>query len=121
MFIKWKEAFQRKGLRVSLAKTKMVVSGSIAKDDLSITKVNPCGGFCSLRVKANSALCVQCGMWIYCRCAGVKIVTTEFLALGLNQTIDQWVMANSVCWYGHVFKREYGYVLRRALNLVVEG
>ena len=30
---------------------------------------------CSLRVKANSALCVQCGKWIHGGCAGVKLVT----------------------------------------------
>ena len=35
------------------------------------------------------------------------------LTLGLNETIDQLVLANSVCWYGHV--------LRRALYFEVEG
>ena len=33
--------------------------------------------------------------------------------LGLNETIEQLTMANSVCWYGHV--------LRRALDCEVEG
>ena len=28
--------------------------------------------------------------------------------LGLNETIDQLAMANSVCWYGHVSRREDG-------------
>ena len=32
---------------------------------------------------------------------------------GLNENIDQLVMANSVCWYGHVLRREGGHVLRR--------
>ena len=27
------------------------------------------------------------------------------LMLGLNETIDQLAMANSVCWYGHVSRR----------------
>ena len=30
-------------------------------------------------------------------------------------------MANSVCWHGHVLRREYGHVLRRALDFEVEG
>ena len=38
------------------------------------------------------------------------------LMLGLNETIDKLAMANSVPWYGHVLKREDGYVLRRALD-----
>ena len=41
--------------------------------------------------------------------------------LGLNDTIDQLAMASSVCWYGHVLRRENGCVLRRALDLEVEG
>ena len=43
---------------------------------LSKSKVDPCG-VCSLRIKANSVLCVQCGMWIHGRCAGVKRVTLK--------------------------------------------
>ena len=31
-----------------------------------------------LRVKANSALCSQCGKWIHSRYAGVKRVTPKF-------------------------------------------
>ena len=41
--------------------------------------------------------------------------------LGLNETVDQLAMANSVRWYGHVLKREDGHVLRRALDFEVEG
>ena len=39
---------------------------------------------------------------------------------GLNETADQMAMANSVCWYGHVLRREDGHVLRRTLDLEVE-
>ena len=41
--------------------------------------------------------------------------------LMLNETIDQLTMASSVGWCGHVLKREYGHVLRRALDYEVEG
>ena len=43
------------------------------------------------------------------------------LMLGFNETIDHLAMANSVCWYGHVQRREDGYVLRRALDYKAEG
>ena len=43
------------------------------------------------------------------------------LMLGLNETIDQLAMANSVRWYDHVLRREDGHILRRALDFEVEG
>ena len=43
------------------------------------------------------------------------------LMLDLNETIDQLAMANSVCWNGHVLRREDGRVFRRALDLEVDG
>ena len=76
-FIKWKEAFESKDLKVNLGKTKVMVSGSITKDYLSKNKVDPCG-VCSLRVKANSALCLQCCKWNHDRYIRVKRVTTKF-------------------------------------------
>ena len=51
--------------------------GGNTKDGMSKSKVDPCG-VCSLRVKANSVLCVQCGKLIHGRCAGVKRVTQIF-------------------------------------------
>ena len=41
--------------------------------------------------------------------------------LGLNETIDQLAMANSVRWHGHGLSRGDGHVLRRAFDLEVEG
>ena len=37
------------------------------------------------------------------------------LMLGLNETMDQLAIANSVLWCGHVLWKEDGDVLRRAL------
>ena len=42
------------------------------------------------------------------------------LMLGLNETIDQLAMSNSVRWYGHVLRREDSHVLRRVLHFVIE-
>ena len=76
MFLKWKEAFETKGLKVNLGKAKEMVCGSITKDGMSKSKVDSCG-ICSLRVKANSVLCVWRGKWIHSRCDGVKRVSPK--------------------------------------------
>ena len=39
------------------------------------------------------------------------------LMLGLNESIHQLDIENSVCWYGHVLRKEDGQVLRRTLDL----
>ena len=46
MFLEWKEAFESKGLKVNLGKTKVMVSSSITGDDFSKSKVDPCGLSC---------------------------------------------------------------------------
>ena len=38
-----------------------------------------------------------------------------------NSTIDQLAMAYSVRWYVHVLRREDGHILRRALDIEVDG
>ena len=64
-------------MKVRLGITKVMVNGGITKDGMSKIKVDPCG-VCSLRVKTNSVLYVQCGKWIHGRCAEVKRVTERF-------------------------------------------
>ena len=59
-------------------KNKVIVISDITKDDLSKSKVYPCG-VCSLRVKVNSALCAQCSKWIHGRYVGVEMVTPNIL------------------------------------------
>ena len=71
-FWKWKEAFESKGLKVNLGKTKVAVSG--AEGEVTVSKVDPCG-ICGKGVMANSVLCVKCTKWIHGRCAKVKRVT----------------------------------------------
>ena len=64
-------------MKVNFGKVKVMVSGSITKDGLSKSKVDPFVG-CCLRVKTNSVVCVQYGNWIHGRCTGMKRVTTKF-------------------------------------------
>ena len=59
-FLKWKEAFESKCLKVNLGKSRVMVSSSITQGGLSKNNVDPCW-VCSFRVKVNSVLCVQCG------------------------------------------------------------
>ena len=41
--------------------------------------------------------------------------------LGLNETMHQLAMANSVRWYAHVLRRVDGHVLRRTLHFDIDG
>ena len=59
-FLKWKEAFENKGLKVNLKKTKVMVSGS--KGEALKSKVDSCAE-CVKRVMANSMMCTKCSKW----------------------------------------------------------
>ena len=52
------------------------ICGGITKNSMYKSNVYPCG-VCSLRVKANSVLCVKCVKWIHGICAGMKRVTPK--------------------------------------------
>ena len=65
-FLKWKEAIESNGLKANHGKNTVMVSSGITRDGLSKSKVDPYGVH-SLKVKANSALCVQYGRWIHGR------------------------------------------------------
>ena len=71
-----KEASDSKDLKINLGKTKVMVRGGFTNDGLSRCIVDPCG-VCSLRLKANSVLCVLCEKWFHSRCARVKRVTAK--------------------------------------------
>ena len=63
-FLKWMDAFASKGLKDTIGKTKVMVSGDITNDGMSKSKVDP-NVVCSLREKASFVWCVQCGIWIH--------------------------------------------------------
>ena len=68
-FDSWKSAFERKGLKVNMGKTKVMVSGE--GGERVISKIDPCG-VCDKRVQHNSVLCLGCRKWVHKRCSGVK-------------------------------------------------
>ena len=68
-FDRWKSAIERKGLKVNMGKTKVMVSGE--GGERVISRIDPCG-VCDKRVKANSVLCIGCKKWVHKRCSGVK-------------------------------------------------
>ena len=78
-FLRWKEAFESKGLKVNLKKTKVMASG--LKGEVLNSKVDPCAK-CGTRVMVNSVMCTKCGKWVHGRCANMKRVIST-LAKGI--------------------------------------
>ena len=71
-FIRWKAAFEGKGLKVNLGKTK-VMESSGGGGVVVLAKIDPCG-VCGKRTKVNCVRCKTCKKWIHARCARVKKV-----------------------------------------------
>jgi hypothetical protein len=70
-FDRWKSVIERKGLKVNMGKTKVMVNGE--GGERVVSRIDPCG-VCDKRVKANSVLCIGCKKWVHKRCSGVKCV-----------------------------------------------
>ena len=68
-FDNWKKAIERKGMKVNMGKTKVMVCGE--GEERVVSKIDPCG-VCDKRVKANSVLCLGCNKWVHKRCSAVK-------------------------------------------------
>ena len=61
-FDEWREAFESKGVRVNLGKTKLMVSGM--EEEMFDSKIDPCG-VCGTILMSNSVLCTACGKWVH--------------------------------------------------------
>ena len=64
-FDEWREAFESKGMRVNLGKTKLMVSWM--EEETFDSKIDPCGVW-GTSVLSNSVLCTACGKWVHARC-----------------------------------------------------
>ena len=67
----------------------------------------------------RSILKAMCGVQLKDRKKSVDLM----FMFCLNEAVDQLAVANSVCWYGHVWllRREDCHILRMALGFEVEG
>ena len=69
-----------------------------------------------LRQMERFVVRAMCGVQLQDR----KRYTDLMFMLGLNETIDRFAMANCVCWYCHVLRREDGHVFWRAIDFEVD-
>ena len=60
-FLKWKNAFEEKKIKVNLGKTIVMVSG--LKEEIFISKVDSCAKW-SKRLMSKSVLFRKCGKWV---------------------------------------------------------
>ena len=73
VFERWRGAFELKGLKVNMEKTKIMVSGKESSNRVKVGRW-PCG-CCGKGVGVNSILCVKCNKWCHLRCSGLKKVS----------------------------------------------
>lgn len=73
-FDRWKDSLVKKGMKINIGKTKLMVNGT--KGEVLKSRIDPCG-ICGRRVMKNSVCCTLCGKWIHSRCAKVKRVTNS--------------------------------------------
>ncbi|MEW8547728.1 MAG: hypothetical protein AB2693_29825, partial [Candidatus Thiodiazotropha sp.] len=66
----WKTGMEKKGLRVNMGKTKIIVSG-LNLDLLRKSGKYPCG-VCQTGVGSNSIFSGGCEHWVHKKCSGIK-------------------------------------------------
>ena len=71
----WKEAMEKKGLRVNAGKTKIMICGT-GLDLLQSSGEFPCA-VCGTGVGSNSIFCNSCKHWVHKKCSGLKRLTKD--------------------------------------------
>ena len=71
----WKEAMEKKGLRVNAGKTKIMICG-MGLDLLQSSGEFPCTA-CRTGVGSNSIFCNGCKHWVHKKCNGLKHLTKD--------------------------------------------
>ena len=71
----WKEAMEKKGLRVNAGKTKIMICGT-GLDLLQNSGEFPCAVYCT-GVGSNSIFCNGCKHWVHKKCSGLKRLTKD--------------------------------------------
>ncbi len=69
---KWKEAMEKKGMKVNVGKTKVMFGGERrVKEEFVARPKWPCA-MCGKGVGANSVKCTKCQLWVHGKCIGVQ-------------------------------------------------
>ena len=71
----WKEAMEKKGLRVNAGKTKIMICG-MGLDFLQSSGKFPCA-ICRTGVGSNSIFCNGCKHWVHKKCSGLKCLKKD--------------------------------------------
>ena len=71
----WKEAMEKKGLRVNAGKMKVIICG-MGLDLLQSSGEFPCA-VCHTGVGSNSIFCNSCKHWVHKKCSGLKRLTKD--------------------------------------------
>ena len=71
----WKEAMEKKGLRVNAGKTNIMICGT-GLDLLQSSGKYPCT-VCCTGVGSNSVFCNDCKHWVHNKCSGLKCLTKD--------------------------------------------
>ena len=71
----WKEAMEKKGLRVNAGKTKIIICGT-GLDLLQSSGEFPCA-VCRTGVGSSSIFCNGCKHWVHKKCSGLKRLTKD--------------------------------------------
>ena len=71
----WKEAIEKKGLRVNAEKTKIIICGT-GLDLLQSSGEFPCA-VCHTGVGSNSIFCNGCKHWVHKKCSRLKRLTKD--------------------------------------------
>ena len=87
----WKKGMEAKGLRVNMAKTKVMISGP-ELHTLKDSGKYPCA-VCRTGVRSNAIQCGQCHLWVHKKCSGLRRLTPDpdykcKRCLGLARPID---------------------------------
>ena len=69
----WKEAMEKKGPRVNVGKTKVMICGT-SLDLLQSSGEYPCT-VCRIGVGNNSINCNGCKLWVHKKCSGLQGLT----------------------------------------------
>ena len=69
LFGEWRGAFEWRGLKVNLEKTKLMVMGGERGEVVQVGRY-PCG-VCGRGAGVNSTLCISCNTWCHKRCSGL--------------------------------------------------